>query len=262
MFEDKYEKLVKTINDAESAVVAFSGGVDSTVLAKVAFDALGDKALAVTLDSETIPRRELEEAEKTAEEIGINHVILPHSELVNERFVDNPPDRCFHCKKELSLALKDYAKKKGFKAVLEGTNASELCGHRPGYKALQEEGVLSPLSKAGLTKEEVRKLAHKLGLPNSDKPASACLSSRIPYGQKITAKSLNRVEKAEDAVKDLGIAQVRVRAHGDVARIEVEEGDMDIILVNRKVLAENIRKVGFKYVAVDLLGYRSGSMNE
>lgn len=262
MPEEKYEKLKKLIQELDSVVVAFSGGVDSSVLAKVAFDVLGDKAVAVTLDSETIPRRELSQAAEVAKDIGIRHVVLPHCELACEDFIKNPEDRCYHCKKELSRVLKEYALNNGFDAVLEGTNASELCGHRPGAQALFEEGVLSPLAGADFTKEEVRSLALALGLPNAGKPQSACLSSRIPYGEEITKKNLGQVEEAEEFIKDLGIAQLRVRSHGVVARIEAEPKDFDAILALREKIAKKFKDIGFKYVTLDVIGYRSGSMNE
>ncbi|MFH1788027.1 MAG: ATP-dependent sacrificial sulfur transferase LarE [Candidatus Altiarchaeota archaeon] len=262
MLDEKYEKLKKLILAQGSVVVAFSGGVDSTVLAKVSYDVLGQRAAAVTLDSKTIPRRELADAIKLAKKIGIKHKVLPHSELASEEFSRNPEDRCYYCKKELSQALKDYAGVHGFDAVLEGTNASELCGHRPGARALFEEGVLSPLAGAGFSKQDVRELAVRLGLPNAGKPSAACLSSRIPYGQRISKEGLGRVEAAEDYLKGIGVAQVRVRLHGDVARIEAEPEDFSLILDARERLAERFVEIGFKYVALDLLGYRSGSMNE
>ncbi len=262
MLAEKYAKLKELILAQGSVVVAFSGGVDSSVLAKVAYDVLGDKAVAVTLDSETLPRRELSLARELAKKIGIRHVVLSHSELRNKDFAANPADRCFHCKRELSSALASYAREHGFAAVLEGTNASELLGHRPGARALREAGVLSPLAEASFTKEEVRELAGMLGLPNAGKPSSACLSSRIPYGEKITKRKLRKVELAEDYLRGLGVSQVRVRAHKGVARIEVEPKDFSVILKNREKVAKALREFGFTHVALDVLGYRTGSMNE
>jgi uncharacterized protein len=262
MADRKLGKLKNIIKKQGSVVVAFSGGVDSSVLAAVSYKILGDKALAVTLDSPTMPRSELECAKKTARGIGIKHIILKHNELSNPDFKSNPKDRCYFCKDELVKVLSCVAEWEGFNSVLEGTNASELSGHRPGFRALREAGVLSPLADAAYTKEEVRLLARKFGLPNSDKPQSACLSSRIPYGEKITKRKLLKVELAEECIKSFGVKQLRVRVHKDVARVEVEPKDFEKILKNREKIAKRLKEIGFKYVTLDVLGYRSGSMNE
>ncbi|MFH1834619.1 MAG: ATP-dependent sacrificial sulfur transferase LarE [Methanobacteriota archaeon] len=262
MPDQKLEKLEKLIKDQESAVIAFSGGVDSSVLAAVAFKVLKDKALAVTLDSPTLPRNELECARTIAKSIGIKHIVIAHDELGNPDFTMNPEDRCYFCKGELSKVLLAEAVNRGFKVVLEGTNASELCGHRPGARALSEAGVLSPLAEVGFSKEEVRTLAGTLGLPNASKPSSACLSSRIPYGDEITRKKLGVVEEAEDFLINLGLSQLRVRLHGDLARIEVDPPEFRLLFENRVKISDFFKSIGFKYVTCDLLGYRSGSMNE
>lgn len=245
--------------------MAFSGGVDSSLVAAAAKMALGDRALAVTADSKTLPLGELEEARKVAEAIGIRHKVIKVDELENPRFAANPPDRCYHCKKELLTHLKEIATQEGFEAVVEGTNAEDLRGHRPGALALREEEVISPLAEAGLGKAEIRALASALNLPTAHKPSGACLSSRFPYGEKITLERLERVAAAEETIKRLvEVGQLRVRDHGDVARIEVSPEErclfFDGSLMDR--VAGELRRLGFVYVTLDLKGYRTGSMNE
>jgi len=262
MMDKKYGKLKQLIRSQGSVVVAFSGGVDSSVLAKVAAGKLGDKALAVTLDSPSIPGSEVEEACKVARQIGIAHRVVSHNELENADLIKNSKERCYFCKKEMAKALKEIAEKEGYNTVLEGTNAQDLTGHRPGAKALAEEGVLSPLSEAGFTKEDVRALAQELGLPTSQKPATACLSSRIPYGDEITEERLKVVEEAEEHIRGLGVKQLRVRLHRDVARIEAEPADFHKIIENKESIGKHLKDLGFKYVTLDLRGFRSGSMNE
>ncbi|MFH1125766.1 MAG: ATP-dependent sacrificial sulfur transferase LarE [Candidatus Altiarchaeota archaeon] len=261
VLELKYKKLEGIIKRQGSAVVAFSGGVDSSVLAAVAFRILGNKVAAITLDSPAIPRSELTEARKIARFIGIRHVVLKHDELENKNFARNGRQRCYYCKRMLSQVLRKHALKTGFYGVLEGTNASELKGHRPGYRALKEKGVVSPLAVAGLTKEEVRLLAKKLRLPSYNKPSMACLSSRIPYGKKITLKALRSVEKAEAYLKWLGVGQARVRCFEDIAVLEVLPRDFRKVIKHREKISEGFRKIGFMRVALDLQGYRTGSMN-
>lgn len=262
MLDDKYERLKALIAGAGSAVVAFSGGVDSSVLVKVAYDVLGDKACAVTLDSPTIPRSELKGAEEFAREAGVRHVVLRHNEISNPAFASNPSDRCFYCKSELAGRLLDFARENGFSCVFEGTNVSELSGHRPGAEALRAAGVSSPLADAGFSKADVRALAERLDLPNFDKPSQACLSSRIAYGEAITGDKLKAVELAEEYLRGLGVRQVRVRCHGSIARIEVEPRDFERVLDAGESVYDRLRGLGFSYVSLDLAGYRTGSMNE
>lgn len=261
VLELKYQKLQDIIKKKGSVVVAFSGGVDSSVLAAVAFKTLGKRAIAVTLDSQVVPRSELLEARKTARFIGIKHVVLKHSELKNKSFVRNRRSRCYHCKKMLSKVLKKFASEHNFYCVLEGTNASDLKGHRPGFKALKSEGVLNPMAVVGLTKDEVRILAKKLKLPNYGKPSMACLSSRIPYNTKITARDLSRIEKAEDYTRRLGVKQLRVRCFSEIAVIEVLPKEFSRILKNREKIAKRFHRLGFKRITMDLGGYNTGSMN-
>lgn len=257
----KYRRLLERIRSMESAVVAFSGGVDSSLLAAVACKTLGVRATAVTLDSPTLPRRELREAVRTAKTIGVRHVVIKHSELSNRSLVKNTRNRCYHCKSMLSKVLGEYASKNNIRFVIEGTNATELRGHRPGFRALRRKGVSSPLAEAGLTRVEVRKLARRLGLPNHDKPSTACLSSRIPYCRRITQRTLRMVESAEDFLLGLGVRQIRVRCFDWTAVIETYPQDLPKILENRASIGKRLKEFGFKRVAVDLEGYRTGSMN-
>lgn len=261
LLELKYRRLRGLVEDTGGAVVAFSGGVDSSLLAKVAYETLKERAIAVTLDSSAMPRRELREAKKMAKAIGIRHVILKRSELSNRNFVKNTRNRCYHCKQMLSKALKQYASKHHLKCVLEGTNPTELKGHRPGYKALLRSGVISPLAAVGLTRREVRMLAKKKGLPNYDKPSTACLSSRIPYNTRISRRLLRTVELAEDYLTGLNVRQVRVRCFDRMAVIEVPPDDIPKILKNRLAVERRLTSLGFTRVTVDLAGYRTGSMN-
>ena len=261
MLSLKYRRLSDYLKKQGSVAVAFSGGVDSSVLAAVAFRALGSKAIAITLDSPTMARSELRLSRALARSIGIRHVVVKHTELSNKKFVSNPRDRCYYCKSEMVKVLRKVAAELGLDAVIEGTNADDLHGHRPGYKALKEKGILSPFAELGFTKRDIRGLSRKLNLPISEKPPNACLSSRIPYGSRITRKKLDLIQKAEDYVRRLGVGQLRVRMHGDVARIEVDEKEFAVVLKNRTKIAERLRKLGFKHVALDLSGYRAGSMN-
>jgi len=262
---EKYEKLIAQLKAEESALVALSGGVDSSLVAAAAKLALGDRVVAVTADSTTVPPGELEEARRIAERLGLKHLIVKVNELSNLDFVKNPPDRCYHCKKELTAALKQVARREGIRAIFEGTNADDLQGHRPGAQALKEEGVRSPLAEAGLTKEEVRIIARALQLPTAEKPSMACLASRFPPGEEITAERLSKVAEAERIIRTLVKArQLRVRLHGDVARIEVEPMErrrfFDEKILDR--IAVELHKLGFTYVTLDLDGYRTGSINE
>ncbi|MBE0515912.1 MAG: ATP-dependent sacrificial sulfur transferase LarE [Methanophagales archaeon] len=258
----KLEKLKQKIAQKENILIAFSGGVDSGLLTKVAYDVLGEKALAVTLDSETLPRSELEHAKKFVKAIGIKHMIIPSSELQNEEFVKNPLNRCYYCKKESARILKQIAAGKEMECIADGVNLSDYDEYRPGIKACDEEGIWHPFVEVGITKSDIRGISKDLGLSFWTKPSSACLSSRIPYGERITGEKLKMIEDAEEVLKSLGFSQIRVRKHGDIARIELVEEEMKKLLELKEKVIKELRGIGFDYITVDLEGYRSGSMDE
>lgn len=262
--DKKYEKLLEYIEGLGSVLIAFSGGVDSTLLAKASFDALGDKALAVTAVSSTYPEREREEAKRYAAEIGIRHAFIESEELEIEGFAKNPPNRCYYCKRELFGRLRDMADKEGIGYILDGTNADDIGDYRPGRKAAEEMGVVSPFLELGFTKQDIRDISKELDLPTWDKPAYACLSSRFPYGEEITSEKLKRVEMSEDYLLTLGFKGFRVRNHGDMARIELQSEDISRLLDEdlRLGIVDKLKSIGYKYVTLDLQGYRRGSMNE
>jgi len=262
---EKLEKLEDIIRNLGSVLIAFSGGVDSTFLLKVCLDVLGkDKVLAVTARSSTYPARELEEAKALALKLGARHEIIESEELAVPGFSENPPERCYYCKKELFGKLVRMARERGFNFVVDGSNADDTGDFRPGMKAKDELGVVSPLKEAGLTKAEIRNFSREMGLPTWDKPSFACLASRFPYGEKITAEKLDRVGKAEELLDALGFTQYRVRSHGDLARIEVLPDEIDRFFDSslREKVTKEFKKLGFVYVSLDLTGYRTGSMNE
>lgn len=261
-YSDKLERLREKIAEKEGILVAFSGGVDSGLLAKVAYDVLGENAFAVILDADTLPRSELRDAEKFAEEIGIKHSIVKISELDNEDFTGNPPDRCYHCKKVSAKVLKEIASQKGIEIIAYGVNLSDFDEHRPGIKASDEEGIWHPFVDVAITKEDIRSISRELGLFLWDKSSSACLASRIPYGEEITKEKLKMIEQAEEALKERGLTQVRVRMHGRVARIEVLEDEFEMLLNAKKEIANELKRMGFEYITLDFEGYRSGSMDE
>ena len=259
-----YDRMVEAMRERGRVLVAFSGGIDSGLVARIAYDALADDALAVLADAESLARRELEEAVSEASEIGIPLRTVRVSELANEQYVANPTNRCYFCRKELGAALKPIAAELGYRTIADGVNLSDLGDYRPGIQAMNEEGFWHPLVQFGFAKEDVRTLARDLGLSFHGKPSNACLSSRISYGEVITVDKLHRVETAEEAIRALGFPVVRVRAHEGIARIEVPKEDLPRIVepaVAAKV-ARAVREAGFVYVTIDLLGYRSGSMNE
>jgi uncharacterized protein len=260
--QDKLTLLRDTIASMESVVVAFSAGVDSTFVAAVAADVLGERAVAVTGVSPSIPAAEVDEAKNLAARIGIRHLLLDTSEMDRPGYVENSPQRCYHCKTELYSLLEELAVREGYQYVLDGCNADDLGDHRPGRVAAAEHSVRSPLMEAGLTKAEIREHSRELGLPTWDKPAMACLSSRIPYGTPVTVEALDQVGAAEAFLKQLGMRQVRVRHHTNVARIEVEPADLAVVIEHRDRIVTRLNNLGYKYVTLDLAGFRSGSMNE
>lgn len=246
-----------------SACLAWSGGVDSTFLAAVAREVLGDRLLAVTAVSETYSGRERRAARRLARRLGLRHRLLRTRELELASFRANPPDRCYHCKRELFLKLKALAARSGLAALLDGQNADDAGDYRPGARAAAELGAVSPLKEAGLTKREIRALSRRMGLPTWNAPAQACLASRFPYGRALSAKGLARVAAAEEALRGLGFGQLRVRDHGDVARIEVPPADLRRLTgPARTRIVRSLKRLGYAYVTLDLEGYRTGSMNE
>ncbi len=263
MIDDKYFKLVSILREMESVVVAFSGGVDSTFLLKVAVDTLGpERVIAVTADSETYPSSELEEARELAKRIGVNHLVIETSELAIPGYTENDRNRCYFCKSSLFDHLIPVMEKKGYNNVVYGVIADDLNEFRPGMKAAKEKGIRGPLQEANLFKDEIRELSREYDLPTWNKPSFACLSSRIAYGEQITIEKLTKVEKAEAYLKSLNIRQVRVRTHQEIARIEVEPGDMAKVLENHEAISRELIKYGYKYITLDLIGYKSGSMNK
>jgi len=260
--DEKLNTLIHRLEDLGSVVVAYSGGVDSTLLLKVAHYTLGERAVALTAVSASLPADELEEAQQMAREIGARHVLIDSHETEDPRYLSNSPQRCYFCKSDVFQRLIDYAKENGFSWVVDGTNSDDAHDHRPGRQAARELGVLSPLQEANLTKSELRTLARRFGLPNWDKPAAACLSSRIPYGQLITLERLSQVEQAERVLHRLGFRQVRVRHHDMVARIEILPDEFSALFKQRDRILKELNNLGFPYVTLDLAGFRSGSMNE
>ena len=262
--QEKYENLKASLESYGKVLIAFSGGVDSTFLLKVARDVLGDNVLAVIASSATYPEREQQEALRIAEDMNVRFRVIHTKELDDPNFRDNPPERCYFCKKELFSRLKEIAIAEDIPHVCDGSNFEDTFDFRPGTKAAAELDVHSPLKDAGLDKSEIRILSRKLGLPTWDKPAMACLSSRFPYFTRIEEESLRQIDAAEEFLKTKGFSQLRVRHHGQIARIEIAPQEFPKIMAEgiRNEVVESLKKLGYQYVTIDLRGYRTGSMNE
>jgi uncharacterized protein len=264
MIEQKWDHLKALLRDMQSAVLAYSGGVDSSLLLRAAAEVMAPRLIVVTAVSETYPASELFSTKEFVRSLSVVHKILTTEELSSEEFIRNTPERCYHCKKELYAKLRLMAEAEGIAEVIEGSNTDDMRDYRPGRRAAKEFFVRSPLMEAGLSKGEVRELAHRLNLPMWDKPSLACLSSRIPYGTRVTSELLRTIQAAEDQLRVLGFRQARVRHHGATARIEIERSEFKRLLddeISGQIVAA-LKRLGYTYVCLDLEGYRTGSMNE
>lgn len=261
----KASRLLADLVSCKRVMVAFSGGIDSTLVTYLAKLALNENVIAVTANSPSLPAFELQETKKLAEQMGVKHMIVRTEELADPNYTSNPMNRCYFCKKELGEKLLQLARSLGEYVIIDGTNAEDLKGHRPGAAALTEHGIRRPLAEVGMSKAEVRELSKQLGLPNFDKPSMPCLSSRVEYGQIITPNRLHRIERSEGLIRSMtGVKELRVRDHGSLARIEVGSGERRLFFDEKLLddIAEALREFGFTYVTFDLAGYRSGSMNQ
>ena len=260
----KFQRLTQLLGESERLLVAFSAGVDSTFLLKAAHMAIGARAIALTAASPTVPPGEIDAAKNFADSLGCRHIVLDSHELTNPSFSQNPVNRCFFCKDELYRISRAEADKLGIETIVDGTNLDDLKDHRPGLKAADEWGVRHPLVEAEMTKDEIRRYSRELSLPTWDKPSSPCLSSRFPYGTEINLERLKQVGNCEVFMKQLGFREFRVRYHGDLARIEVSQNEIDRLFdkLIREAIVKKFKEVGFKFVSLDLQGFRSGSLNE
>lgn len=261
MMNKKLQKIHSILKQHRGVIVAFSGGVDSSLLLKIAKDTLQDRVIAVTASSPIHSRQELELAKRIAKKLHCKHVILKSNELKKKRFANNPRDRCYVCKLALFKKIKKCAARKGY-TVIEASNASDLRDYRPGLRALEKLRITSPFILANVSKQEIRMLAKKYKLPNWNRPAMACLATRVPYGRKITQQLLKRIDRAEHYLRRLNIRNVRVRDHDPIARIEIMSDDVGIVLTHRSKITDYFHRLGYKYVTLDLNGYRPGSLNE
>ncbi len=260
--QDKYEKLKTIISETGKAAVAFSGGVDSTLLSKVGYDVLKENSIAITLVSAMNAKSEMKDAEDLAQEIGITHYKIYEDEIADD-VLANPVNRCYFCKKTEFTKILEKAKEVGIKYVFDGSNMDDMSDYRPGLQALSELKVISPLRMAGLTKSDIRELSHQLGLRTWNKPALACLGSRVPYGERITIEKLTKIDKSEDYMRSLGFVQFRVRSHGDMARIEVSPEERTKLFDEKLLdnISKQLKSYGYQYVCVELEGYITGSLN-
>jgi uncharacterized protein len=260
----KYSRLQELLRGMGRVLIAFSGGVDSTFLLKVACEVLGDQVLAVIATSDTYPQKEIKEAVRLAEEMGVEYKVIPSCEMENPDFIKNPPDRCYYCKKELFSQLKEIAAQLDFPFVLDGSNLEDTGDFRPGSKAARELDIRSPLKEAGFLKSDIREVSRMLNLSTWDKPAMACLSSRFPYYSEIKVEALKQIEQAEEYLRSLGLGQLRVRHHEELARIEVPAEDIPRLLDAglRDRVVDHLKGLGYTFITLDLTGYRTGSLNE
>ena len=263
MDNQKLQELKKYLTNLKRVAIAYSSGVDSTFLLKVSHEILKDNVVAITARSCSFPKRELDEAVKFCRENSIKHIIVDSEELEIEGFKNNPPNRCYLCKKELFSKIKQIAKENNIENIIEGSNIDDEGDYRPGMIAIKELDIKSPLKELGFTKKEIREFSKNLGLKTASKQSFACLSSRFPYGEEITKEKLNMVDKSEQFLLDLGFNQLRVRIHGNnLARIEVLPEEFEKLILNRKDIVTKLKEIGFKYISMDIEGYRTGSMNE
>ncbi|CAH2213672.1 ATP-dependent sacrificial sulfur transferase LarE [Tepidibacter aestuarii] len=261
---EKLKVLKNNLSKLDNLTVAFSGGVDSTFLLKIAQDVLREKVLAVTVNAFIHTNKEIQESIDYANEINIKHIVLNINDINIKEFIDNVPERCYFCKKDIFTKIKKVSNENDINNIADGSNIDDLSDFRPGMKALKELGIISPLKEAGLTKQDIRDLSKMLNIPTWNKPSFACLASRIPYNHKITPKKLNMIEKSEEYISQLGFKQFRVRHHGEIARIELKQDEILNFLESgsSNKVCEYLKSLGFNYVTIDLLGYRTGSMNE